>query len=98
MKKPSETTTKMFGMLAASAVAGLIAATPAFASKKMEKKGESKSFCQNNQCKGHSDCSGHGNKNGCKGTNECKGQGWLMKSSKEDCEKDGKGKWVEQKA
>jgi hypothetical protein len=44
--------------------------------------------CQGvNSCKGTAECKTA--KNDCKGMNSCKGQGWVKKSSAEECTKDG---------
>lgn len=36
-----------------------------------------------NECKGHSECQSATNE--CKGLNGCKGEGWVTKSSAEEC-------------
>jgi hypothetical protein len=91
---------KMMGALLVS-----MAATASMAADKMAAKpaapAEAKPafVCQNNTCKGHSDCSGFGN-DSCKGNNECKGHGTLERKTKEDCEKTVKkvtGVWVAKK-
>ena len=84
-----------FGAIASS-LAVAIAATSAHANetaKKADAKAAGSGYCENNQCKGHSECKGHGN-DACKGKTSCKGHGWLKASSKDECEKDGKGKWM----
>lgn len=51
-------------------------------------------YCQNNSCKGHSACQGHGN-DFCKGHNACKGHGYLVAKDKKACAKAG-GKWIKE--
>lgn len=77
-----------FGVLAATAVAGLLSANPIFAKPPVV----NGHFCQNATCGGKSACGGMGNKNGCKGKNSCKGQGWLEFKDEASCTGNG-GKW-----
>jgi hypothetical protein len=49
-------------------------------------------FCQNNSCRGKSECGGHGNLNACAGTNECKGKGWVTAADESGCKAKG-GLW-----
>lgn len=79
---------KSFGLIAAAAAASMLSAAPVFAGPKVVK-GHA---CQNNGCKGKSECKGMGNNN-CKGQNECKGHGWLNFESEKDCAANG-GKWA----
>jgi hypothetical protein len=59
-------------------------------------KGPGEPFCQNSQCKGHSECHGHGNAS-CGGRNSCRGKGWIGAASPRICAEKG-GKWVRAKA
>lgn len=81
---------KIFGTVAATAVVGVLAATPVFA----EGHGKEDHKCHNNTCDGKSACKGAGNAN-CKGQNKGK-TGWLEASDKAACEAAG-GKWMEGK-
>jgi hypothetical protein len=49
------------------------------------------SQCQNNNCKGHSDCKGLGNA-ACHGQNSCKGKGWVSAKDEKECAAK-KGTW-----
>jgi len=89
---------ELMGALIASAVAGIALSPASNATERgADAKGDKKPYCQNNSCKGKSECGGHGNKNGCHGMNDCKGQGWIKAKNKKECETK-KGKWVEEKA
>lgn len=84
---------KVLGVLVASAMAAFVFSGIAQAEEgaaKAAKKAEH--FCQNNTCKGHSACKGHGN-DSCKGENGCKGHGFMDQSNAKDCKKAG-GKWM----
>lgn len=52
--------------------------------------------CQNNTCKGKSECHGFGNAS-CGGKNECKGHGTIKAKDKAECEKK-HGTWAEMKS
>ena len=78
---------KQMGALAASALAGLLMASPVTAGPKMV----DGHYCSPT-CKGKSDCGGMGNKNGCSGSNECAGKGWIDAADKDACKEAG-GKW-----
>ncbi len=85
---------KVLGSVAATAIAGLLTASSALAAgdKKADApKGDAKTYCQNNSCKGKSACKGHEN-NSCKGKNTCKGHGFLDAKDEAACSKAG-GKW-----
>ncbi len=75
-------TNKRTGVALATAAAaifamGAITAAPVYAA-------ESGVHCVGaNGCKGQSECKSA--KNDCKGLNSCKGQGWVTKSSAEEC-------------
>jgi len=84
---------KTFGALASTFVASAIATGAFAADTKPAAAKASADVCQNNACKGHSECKGHGNA-ACKGQNECKGRGWIKAATKEACEAGGKGKWM----
>jgi hypothetical protein len=73
---------QVFGAVVATAVAGVLAAAPAFAEG--AKKEEAKAYCQNNSCKGKSACKAHGN-DSCKGKNSCKGHVWLEAKDEAAC-------------
>jgi uncharacterized membrane protein len=81
----------LFGALVASAVASFATAGFAQAAEGGDKAGY---YCQNNSCKGHSACHGHGN-DSCKGQNGCKGHGYLDAKDKKTCAKAG-GKWTKE--
>lgn len=66
-----------------------MAATVAVADHHMEKKADAKAAemaCQNNSCKGKSDCHGFGN-DSCGGKNSCKNKGSVKAENKAECEK-----------
>jgi hypothetical protein len=83
---------KVFGLLVVS-----LLASQAIADQTTTKTGASDSgmYCQNNSCKGHSACMGHGN-DSCAGQNTKKDQGWLKASNAKECKAAG-GKWVKDK-
>jgi hypothetical protein len=81
---------KILGTLIASTVAAMAASGVAFANDSQTEKKETTEYCQNNTCKGHSACHGHGNE--CRGQNTCKGQGYLEAKNAKECKKMG-GKW-----
>jgi hypothetical protein len=88
---------KNFGLFATTIVASVVATGALAKDNKAAKAGKaSADVCQNNACKGNSECKGHGNA-ACKGQNECKGHGWIKAETKEACEADGKGKWIAKK-
>ncbi len=80
-------------LLVSAALTGLLA-TSAFGTPETAQAGEMTKGvgqCHGvNACKGKGDCQGMGHE--CEGKNACKGKGWV-KMSKEDCEKNPKGKW-----
>ena len=78
---------KKIGMIAASTVTLLGANVLVAAGPTLVKD----HYCQNSNCKGHSDCAGMGSP--AKGGNSCSGQGWLNKKSEAECSKAG-GKWA----
>lgn len=89
---------KTFGMLAAASMA-LWATPKAFgeegksaAATDKTKAAKTAYFCQNNTCKGKSECSGHGGGSGCAGTNDCKGKGWVTATDAKACKAKG-GLW-----
>ena len=84
---------KLFGTLAAGAVAGMLLSGNAFAEKGKKKaaKKEAKEsgWCKSNECGGTvKDKDGNAAKNSCSGHMACKG------ISKDDCEKEGAGTWT----
>ena len=88
---------KIFGSIAASAVAGLVLTSAAFgqgeAATKPAPDAAKKMSCQNNTCKGKSACKGFGN-DSCKGQNACKGHGTVHAKTEAACKKKG-GTWAE---
>lgn len=78
---------KKIGMIAASTVT-LLGANVLLAAGPTIVKDH---YCQNSNCKGHSDCAGMGSP--AKAGNTCSGQGWLNKKSEAECAKAG-GKWA----
>ena len=81
----------MKGLVIASAVASLFAATAHAGDKAVPKKDAkvaAKVRCEGiNECKGKGECGGAGG-NSCAGTNECKAKGWIQVSEK-DCKAKG---------
>lgn len=86
---------KLFGTLAAGAVAGMLFSGSAFAekgkkkaAKKEAKPAAAEGWCKSNDCGGKvKDADGTAAKNECAGKMACKG------IKKEDCEKDAAGTW-----
>ncbi len=73
------------GVLIATAVAGLFAATTA-SSADMPGPAGSKVKCLGiNSCKGKGLCSAPGLTHSCAGKNECKGKGWIYAANAEEC-------------
>lgn len=85
--------TKLIGALLVSLAANAALAADAPAVKKADAKVEM--ACQNNSCKGKSECMGFGNA-GCAGGNECKGKGILKAKTEADCVKK-TGLWIAKK-
>lgn len=86
---------KVFGSMVATAVAGLVMASPALAQGGSPAPEAKKMACENNTCKGKASCKGFGNDT-CAGKNACKGHGTVKAKDEAACKKKG-GTWAEVK-
>ncbi len=91
---------KSLGALAVSALASILAESASAMDVPQVKEKDGKSyFCANAKCAGNSECAGAGNAS-CGSLNKCSNTeqkfltGWIGAKSKDDCEKNGLGKWM----
>ena len=78
--------TKVTGVLMATAVVGLLATGYGLAGGEKAAEGQKSVKCAGiNSCKGHGECAAADGSYGCAGKNSCKGKGWVKVASEKEC-------------